>query len=161
MSLLTPFITIHAVENATGGLNQSSKERGQTLWSNWCHLQTCAWPLFKKIDRRINDWWKEKDKDKNQPKSPHLTHWRLQQGHLPIALSPQRPSFSLIFQPAQRPRQQHIHGLLQMPEKKLRNRFKVGNFILCEKKRYFFYYHELGFNSQLRILKMIFLLDIY
>ena len=52
-------------------------------------------------------------------------------------------------------------GYYRCQKKKLRNRFKVGNFILCEKKRYFFYYHELGFNSQLRILKMIFLLDIY
>ena len=31
MSLSTPFITTHAVESATRGLNQNSKEQGQTL----------------------------------------------------------------------------------------------------------------------------------
>lgn len=84
MSLPTSFITIHAEENATRGLNLKSKETEQTPGSNWCHLQTCDWPLFLFLflffNQQKNWWWENGRKTRIRS---NLTYRRAPQGLCP------------------------------------------------------------------------------
>lgn len=90
MSLSTPFITTHAVESATRGLNQNSKEQGQTLKQlvSPTNMRLTFVKKKKSVGELMTDAGRKTKIRTNQSHHIGPTGRKMQQRHIPFTRNP-------------------------------------------------------------------------